>query len=182
MSDPARDLYSFLRSKEFISSDDEHDTDGAADDEDAPRLRAVDSFDDAPDEGGSESISNADALSFTDDDLGEKLRHADDSAIQNADFGIVRVDDDGVVQEYNRYESEMSGVSPDDAIGKNFFTELAPCSNNNLFRGRFKSGVRKGEMDERFSYTFTYKMRPTLVNTRMYRDDAGNNWIMVQKY
>ncbi|PSQ59157.1 MAG: phosphonate transporter [Bacteroidetes bacterium QH_10_64_19] len=90
-------------------------------------------------------------------------------------------DDEGTVQFYNRYESNLSGVPPEEARDTNFFTELAPCSNNPLFWGRFKEGVDQGELDEYFTYTFTYKMRPTLVDVRLYRDEAGNNWIMIQK-
>jgi photoactive yellow protein len=73
-------------------------------------------------------------------------------------------------------------MDPDDVMGRNFFTQVAPCTNNRLFRGRFKKGVRRGELDETFTYTYTYKMRPTLVDVHLYRDEAGNNWITVQKY
>jgi len=185
-SDPARDLYSFLRSKDFIPDDDE---DGDSD----SGLRAVDSFDDAdaasdastdasPDTDERAPAADTDEpLNFDDDDLGERLRTYSADALNDAPFGIVAVDDDGVVQFYNRYESEMSGVDREKAVGKNFFNQLAPCSNNRIFQGRFKKGVRTGEMDERFNYTFTYKMRPTLVDIRLHRDDANNNWILVRK-
>jgi photoactive yellow protein len=86
-----------------------------------------------------------------------------------------------VVEFYNTYESRLAGVEPSDARGRNFFTQLAPCSNNRIFLGRFKKGVRTGSLDEHFTYTFTYKMRPTLVDIRLYRDEAGNNWVMVRK-
>jgi photoactive yellow protein len=183
MPDPARDLYSFLRSKDFISSDEaaggssEHDAgeDGSGD---GPRLRAVEDFDE---DASSEAAPNDTGLAFDDDNLGTKLPDADADTLNSVDFGVIRVDDDGTVEFFNRYESELSGVDPDDAVGKNFFNELAPCSNNRLFRGRFKNGVRSGEMDERFTYTYTYKMRPTLVEVRLYRDQQGQNWIFVQK-
>jgi photoactive yellow protein len=121
------------------------------------------------------------ALAFDADGLGERLRHYDEAALNEAPFGIVRLDDDGTVTFYNRYESDLSGVAPSDAVGQDFFTQLAPCSNNQLFRGRFKEGVESGTLDERFSYTFTYKMRPTLVDVRLYRDEAGHNWVLIHK-
>ena len=120
-------------------------------------------------------------LAFDADGVGERLRHATAEALHDAPFGIIRLDDDGTVTFYNRYESELSGVSPADAIGQNFFVELAPCSNNRLFQGRFRDGLRTGNLDERFTYTFTYKVRPTLVDVRLYRDDAGQNWILIHK-
>jgi photoactive yellow protein len=198
MPDPARDLYSFLRSKDFINSDD--DSGGDDEGDDSPRLRAVDGFDGDADDADPSSASSGNSsagdslagassagassagdLSFHDDNVGEKLRNVDAATLNSVEFGIIQVSDDGEVQFFNEYESNLSGVDPDDAIGKNFFTELAPCSNNRLFRGRFKSGIRTGEMDEQFNYTYTYKMRPTLVDVRLYRDDAGNNWILVKK-
>lgn len=155
----SEDLYSYLRGEE---SD-------------------PDSSSDAPDNGDSDPEEPAVDLAFDDEEVGEKLRHFDDEALDTAPFGIIRVDDDGIVQFYNQTESELSGISPSEAVGTNFFTKLAPCSNNPLFLGRFKEGVEEGELDEHFTYTFTYKMRPTLVDVRLYRDEAGNNWMMIQE-
>lgn len=99
------------------------------------------------------------------------------------DFGVVQVDDAGLIRQYNRYESEMAGVAPAEAIGRNFFTEVAPCTNNNLLYGRFKKGLAAGEpLDFQLAYTFTYKMRPTNVQIRVFRDAASQtNWIAVRK-
>ena len=84
---------------------------------------------------------SVDELHYDDESVGEKLRHATDEQLNGANFGIIQIDDDGVVQFFNAYESELSGVDPDDAEGNNFFTQVAPCTNNRLFRGRFKKGA-----------------------------------------
>lgn len=142
-----------------------------------------DESDSAPDASDA-SEASGDAgidLAFDDEGVGEELRHLETEALNAAPFGIIQIDDEGVVQFYNRYESNLSGVDPEEAVGTNFFTELAPCSNNPLFLGRFQEGVEDGDLDEHFTYTFTYKMRPTLVDVRLYRDKAGNNWILIQK-
>jgi photoactive yellow protein len=136
---------------------------------------------DSPEDVPPDVDESATDLAFDDEEVGEALHHADEEILNAAPFGIIEIDDEGVVQFYNRYESNLSGVPPEEACGTNFFTELAPCSNNPLFWGRFKEGVEEGDLDEHFTYTFTYKMRPTLVDVRLYRDQAGNNWIMIQK-
>ncbi|MBC7533956.1 MAG: PAS domain-containing protein [Oligoflexus sp.] len=98
------------------------------------------------------------------------------------DLGIVEVDNSGMIKLYNRYEAELAGVDQKAVLGKNFFTEVAPCTNNRLFLGRFKQGVESGAMDFGFNYTFTYKMKPTQVQIHLFRDIAsGRNFIFVRK-
>jgi len=75
----------------------------------------------------------------------------------------------------------MAGVPVPSAMGKNFFTQVAPCTNNRLFFGRFKDGVSAGELDTEFNYTFTYKMKPTNVVIRLLRDGSSTNWVFVAK-
>jgi photoactive yellow protein len=157
MASSSDDLYSFLQGTELTPRPKS----------DVP-ISNADDADDAP-------------LSFDAEGVGEQLRHASEEELNEAPFGIIQLDDDGAVSFYNRYESELSGIDPSEAVGRNFFTQLAPCSNNRLFQGRFEEGVRKGHIDERFTYTFTYKMRPTLVDVRLYRDEAGQNWVMIHK-
>ncbi|MFO8232950.1 MAG: PAS domain-containing protein [Longimonas sp.] len=144
------------------------------------------STDDAAGERSDAETLNEEAddvtLSFQDDALDEKLAAASYDALNQVDFGIIQVDDDGEILFFNQYESELSGVLPEDAVGQNFFTEVAPCTNNRLFRGRFKKGLHKSDLDETFTYTYTYRMRPTLVTIHLYRDTRGDNWIMVQKF
>ena len=130
----------------------------------------------------SDDAVNDTDLFFDDENVGEKLRNQDADTLDTAGFGVIKVDDEGIVEFFNQWESELSGVKKEEAEGRNFFTQVAPCTNNRLFRGRFKKGVRRGELDETFTYTYTYKMRPTLVEVHMYRDESGNNWIMVQKF
>ncbi len=99
-----------------------------------------------------------------------------------ANFGIVKVDDHGQILLYNRYESELAGVTVATAEGKNFFTQVAICTNNRLFYGKFKDGVASGHLDVSFNYVFTYKMKPTNVIIQLYRDQASStNWIFVKK-
>ena len=95
-------------------------------------------------------------------------------------FGVVQVDDDGTIRLYNRWESTLAGVERAAAEGRNFFTQVAPCTNNRLVFGKFKDGVRDARLDTEFAYTFTYKMKPTNVAIRLYRHGAtGTNWVFV---
>ncbi|PEN06585.1 phosphonate transporter [Longimonas halophila] len=177
MSDSSTsDLFSYLKEKANRSSElrSQDASDAAADASDNARNEAADDAESASDDPSNQ-------LNFEDPTVGERLRDASKDTLNSADFGIIRLDDEGIVQFFNAYESNLSGVDPDEALGQNYFNELAPCSNNRVFYGRFRDGLKNGGMDEYFTYTFTYKMRPTLVDVHLYRDDAGNNWIMVRK-
>ena len=91
------------------------------------------------------------------------LGHLSRDQADGANFGIVKVDDQGQILLYNKYESELAGVPVASAEGKNFFTQVAICTNNRLFFGKFKDGVTSGHLDSSFNYVFTYKMKPTNV-------------------
>jgi len=121
-------------------------------------------------------------MSFVTAEIGSNLASLSRDAADAAEFGIVKVDDEGRIELYNKYEAELAGVTPAAAEGRNFFTEIAPCTNNKLFHGRFQSGVAADELDSEFNYTFTYKLRPTNVAIHLKRDpETKSNWVFVKK-
>ena len=122
------------------------------------------------------------AGSFVPDAVLSRLPSLSRADVDGLDFGAVKLDDDGTILLYNRYESELAGISPLDAEGRSFFTEVAPCTNNRLFAGKFRAGVEADALREQFGYTFTYRMRPTMVRIEMHRDaNSGDNWLFVKK-
>lgn len=94
-------------------------------------------------------------------DISAWLAQASPVALDRADFGVIEVDDDGVVLFYNTFESDFTGMAPEDVVGRAFFTDVAPCSNNPLFRGRFRDGLQQQTFDVSLPYTLTYRLRPT---------------------
>ncbi|MEM8996403.1 MAG: PAS domain-containing protein [Acidobacteriota bacterium] len=83
-------------------------------------------------------------------------------------FGAIRLDADGTVVLYNSAESAISGRRKEDVIGRNFFTEVAPCTNVKEFAGRFREGVRREDLNHVFPYLFDFEMAPTEVWIRLY--------------
>lgn len=110
-----------------------------------------------------------------------KLGSLNQASADALNFGVVKVDESGKILLYNKFESELANVPIEKAVGKNFFTEIAICTNNRLFFGKFKEGMAKKEMDVTFSYVFTYKMKPTNVMIHLYHDTSSkSNWIFVK--
>ena len=94
--------------------------------------------------------------------------------------GVIQIDDNGVVVLYSATEARFSGIPVERAEGKHFFKQLAPCTDNSIMLRPFYTGLRTGELDFRIDYTFTYRMRPTLVALHFYRDpNTGTNWLIV---
>ncbi len=120
-------------------------------------------------------------MGFVSADIVRKLGNLDAQSADAAPFGIVEVDDNGKVLLYNRWEAQLAGINQQSALGKNFFLEVAPCTNNRLFIGRFRQGMQTGVLDTSFNYTFTYKIKPTNVAIQMYRHpESRKNYIFVQ--
>lgn len=120
-------------------------------------------------------------MSFITPEQLRDLPHMSKTEVDALPFGCIRVDDRGTILMYNKHQSELANVEPSDAIGKNFFRELAPCTNNRLVFGRFKDGVASGTLNAEVTYAFTYKMRPTLVDIHLYRDPGTKtNWVLVK--
>jgi photoactive yellow protein len=120
------------------------------------------------------------AMSFVKPQFISQIPSIDRNAADSQPYGVVQVDDHGVIKLYNKWESEMAGVPVSTAEGSNFFTQVAPCTNNRLVFGKFKDGVARNELDTEFNYTFTYKMKPTNVSIRMVRHaQSASNWVFV---
>ncbi len=83
--------------------------------------------------------------------------------------GLVRLSSDGIIQEYNRTESELSGLKPADVLGKNFF-EVAPCTAVRDFRGQFQELVAAGHGERRLKWMFTFSGGQAYVKIAMTKD------------
>jgi photoactive yellow protein len=116
------------------------------------------------------------------DGLRERIAALDADERDALPFGCVGLDDEGRVTAYNAWESALSGLAETDVLGRHFFTEVAPCTNNALFRGLFERGVANGALDHFLPYTFTLRMRPTHVVVHFFRHaPSGTNWLFVRR-
>jgi photoactive yellow protein len=96
-------------------------------------------------------------------------------------FGAIKLDQYGVVLKYNAYEGRLAGRDPGEVVGKNFFTEVAPCTNVQEFAGRFREGVEKGALYATFPYRFLFPDKYVDVEiTMMTTQDGKGGWIFVK--
>lgn len=112
----------------------------------------------------------------------EKITRMSESELDVLPFGAIRLDKTGTVLSYNMTESKLTGRDPKRVIGRNFFTEVAPCTNVQAFAGRFREGVAKGEMHVIFPYRFDFQMAPRDVSvTLFYSKQTDSAWVFVRE-
>ncbi len=83
--------------------------------------------------------------------------------------GVIGMSQDGIVVVYNRAEAELSRLTPARVLGRHFFGNVAPCTNNHLIAQRFET---EPELDATLDYVFTLRMAPTPVRLRLLRSAA----------
>jgi photoactive yellow protein len=97
-------------------------------------------------------------------------------------FGAIRLDESGTVLSYNSAEARMTGRDPKRVVGRNFFTQVAPCTNVKEFAGRFREGVVQEDLHAIFPYRFDFEMAPRDVTvTLFYSKETRTAWVFVRE-
>jgi len=69
---------------------------------------------------------------FDDPGLLEALETTPLDRIDEIGFGLIVMNRSGEVTGYNASESRLSRLRPERVVGRNFFVEIGPCTNNYL--------------------------------------------------
>lgn len=111
----------------------------------------------------------------------EDLMTLDAAALDALPWGMVRLDADGVVTEYNAAEQALSGRDRARTVGRHFFREVAPCTNVRSFAGRFDEMVRAGRpARERLEFVFRFAGGDLLVDISMCVEGNGAATLLVR--
>jgi photoactive yellow protein len=112
----------------------------------------------------------------------EAYAHMNPEQLDELPFGAIRLDNEGKILSYNMGEARLTGRVPQKVIGKNFFTEVAPCTNVQGFAGKFREGVARQDMHEIFPYRFDFEMAPRDVTvTLFYSRQTETAWVFVRE-
>jgi photoactive yellow protein len=111
----------------------------------------------------------------------ERIQGLGESQLDLLPFGAIRLDREGTILSYNRTEAELAGRKKESVLGKNFFTDVAPCANVQEFAGKFREGVEAGSLHTVFPYIFDYQMDPRNVwVTLFYSRETDTTWVFVR--
>ena len=121
-------------------------------------------------------------VAFGKEDVENVLARMTPQELDDLAFGAVQLDSKGTVLVYNAAEASITGRKASDVVGRNFFTDVAPCTDTPRFRGIFEAGVRADNLNTMFEYTFDYRMQPTKVKIHMKKALVGDSyWIFVKR-
>jgi photoactive yellow protein len=121
-------------------------------------------------------------VKFGQEDIENTLANMSDNQLDDLAFGAIQLDADGNILQYNAAEGDITGRNPEEVKGKNFFRDVAPCTNTDDFYGKFKEGVKAGNLNHLFEYVFDYNMQPTKVKVHMKKALSGDSyWVFVKR-
>ena len=128
-------------------------------------------------------MSSTAALNFTDPGLITALHTATDATLDTLDFGVIGMDNLGVVRRYNQFESAAAGLSRDRVLGQPLFTVVAPCMNNFMVAQRFEDAeADEVALDDTIPYVLTLRMRPVKVRLRLlYQPGLAQRFVLVDR-
>ncbi len=129
-------------------------------------------------------------VDFLGTDISGVLDRLPDEARNRLPFGVVKLDPKGTILAYNMAEAEISGIHPDDVVGRNFFLDVAVCTQRPEFYGRFRDAMDTNKvLNLIFDYEFQNALyasvhEPIKVRIHMVSGlDAGKKvvWLMVKR-
>jgi len=110
------------------------------------------------------------SISFAEPNAIRLLGALTEAELDELPTGVIGMSQDGIVVAYNHAEAELSRLTPSRVLGRHFFRNVAPCTNNHLIAQHFET---EPELDATLDYVFTLRMAPTPVRLRMLRSASA---------
>ncbi len=113
--------------------------------------------------------------------LAEALEALTADEIDQLPFGVIAIDPQGVVQVFSKIEAKLSGYGARPAIGKVFFTDVAPCMNNAHFKGRIDKARAAGTLNVSFTFVGDFEDSNRELSIRVQSAKDGGAWIAIRR-
>lgn len=79
--------------------------------------------------------------------------------IDSLPFGYIALAPDGAIRKYNRFEADLARKDPQEVLGRNFFREVAPCTQVQEFEGRFRDFASGTSPEPALAFDFEFRFR-----------------------
>ena len=112
--------------------------------------------------------------------LAEAIKSLTPEQIDQLPFGVVGLDSFSVVRLRNRAEDAMF-PQKGSVLGRLFFVDVAPCMNNDYFRGRIDKARRDGTLDITFTFVGDDSDAQRELTVRAQAAKDGGTWIFIKR-
>ncbi|CAH2601049.1 Photoactive yellow protein [Rhodovastum atsumiense] len=126
-------------------------------------------------------MTSNDLPDFDRPDLARVIERLTPAQIDALSFGVIRVDEQGIVRHYSASERRLSGSGARERLGHTFFTDIAPCMNTPDFRGRIEAALARGTLDIHFEHTGDFEDADRVLQVRVQSARAGGFWVFLQR-
>jgi photoactive yellow protein len=110
----------------------------------------------------------------------EKIFAMDRAALDAYPDGVITLAPDGSIVRYNKTEASLARRSAEETIGRNFFTDVAPCTAVKDFQGRFDAFVaNKFAAVDRFDFVFRFAWGRQDVSITMLRKPESDEVTLI---
>ncbi|MES1182336.1 MAG: PAS domain-containing protein [Myxococcales bacterium] len=120
-------------------------------------------------------------LTFDAEDLVARVASLDAPALDSLPFGVVRLDRDGKVTFFSRAEAKQSGFGDRPALGRTFFTEIAPCMGSPELLRRIESARDAGTLDILFEQVGDFEDATRELRVRIKSATKGELWVFIER-
>jgi photoactive yellow protein len=90
----------------------------------------------------------------------QDVPQVDFSTLDLLPYGIIVVDEKGAILYYNTREEQIAGRRREDVLGRNFFTEVAPCAQVHEFYDQFQETMNREGWVANFMFRFPFPDQP----------------------
>ena len=132
-------------------------------------------------EPGSAGTTGAPLERIDDDTLPARIERLSAQQLDALPFGVVRLDAEGIVTFYSRTEAEQSGFRDRRAIGRDFFTQIAPCLSTPERMLRIDEARRAGTLDIAFEQIGDFDDADRELRVRVISASGGGVWVLLQR-
>lgn len=118
---------------------------------------------------------------FDQDDLVAAVERLSAEALDALPFGAIRLDAAGKVTVFSGSEKRLSGYGERPALGRHFFTRIAPCMDAPGFRGRIERAVAAGEAEIEFGWIGDFGSAERELRVRVQPAADGGCWLFIRR-
>jgi photoactive yellow protein len=125
--------------------------------------------------------SHESATLFEDPDIVSRVEALSPAELDALPFGVIKLDAAGAVSFFSQTEARQSGYGDRPAIGRQFFTELAPCMGTPEFMSRVEQAHAERTLDILFEHVGDFGDASRVLRIRLKAANDGGTWVLIQR-